>query len=261
MQITGEKVFNDSKVKGLYMNILFLLCGLISLFLSGVNAEEKWIEYSPSNMEQDWEVKQNGFNSRRLSKKAEKKFYTEGDAFVVESEYQSIAKYLCTKREFTDFILEAEFMTSDLKSCAFIGYHGQFLEMQWKKKGPKYQGLYKFTYGFGNWPKTTGEAEIRYHGAGKSLDENHKDVEIKKDTWHKVKIVVANDTIQHWFDGQLVAELKGVREVLKSKEVKSEDPMHGPIILGMTGHPKGQKYNITVKWRGVKVKDLTKVQN
>ena len=238
------------------MKNTFLLYGLLCLVNLGLNAEEKWIEFSPTNFEQDWEIKQNGFNSRRLSKKAEKKFYTEGDAFVVESEYQSIGKYLCSKRSFKNFILEAEFQVSDLRSCAFIGYHGQFLEMQWKQKGPKYEGLYKFSYGFGNWPKTTGEAEIRYTGAGKSLDENHKDIDIRKDIWHRVKIVVEKDRVQHWFDGQMVAEVKGMSGLLKSKEVKSEDPMKGPIILGMPGHPKGQKHNIKVKWRGVRVKEL-----
>lgn len=213
----------------------------------------QWIEFSPDKMTEEWEIKQNGFNSRRLSKKAQKKFYVEGDAFVVESEYQSIGKYLCSKKSFDDFILEAEFQVNDLRSCAFIGYHAQFLETQWKKKGPKYLGLHSFTYGFGKWPKTTGEAEIRYMGAGKSLDENHKEVQIQKDTWHKVKVVVQDDAVQHWFDGQLVAEFKDANQTLRSKGVKSEEPMKGPIVLGMPGHPKGQKHNIKVKWRGVRV--------
>ena len=191
-------------------------------------------------MEEEWEVKQNGFNSRRLNKKAVKKFYVEGDSFVVESEYQSAGKFLCSKRSFKDFILEAEFQVSDLRSCAFVGYHGQFLETQWKKKGPKYQGLHSFTYGFGNWLKVTGEAEIRYTGAGKSLDENHKDVQIQKDTWHKVKIVVQNDVVQHWFDGQMVAEFKDANKVLKEKGVKSEEPMKGLIILECQAIPKGR---------------------
>ena len=241
------------------MKIIYLLLSNILLF-SSLHAEnktdEKWIIYSPENFEQDWEVKQNGFNSRRLDKKSLKDFKVNDNAFTVESQYQSIGKFLCTKKSFTNFVLEAEFNVSDLRSCAFIGYHGQFLDTKWKGKGKTYKGLHCFTYGFGNWPKTTGEAEIRYTGAGKSLVEEHKDVQIKKDTWHKVKIVVANNSIQHWFDGQLVAELKQVQETLKGKSVKSPEPMKGPIILGMPGHPKGQKYEIAVKWRNVRVKEL-----
>ena len=226
-----------------------------SLIVS-VPPNDNWIYYSPDKIMPDWEVKQNGFNSRRLDKKSLKEFKVKDNAFTVESHYQSIGKFICTKKSFSNFVLEAEFMTSDLRSGAFIGYHGQFLDTQWKGKGKTYKGLHSFSYSFGNWPKTTGEAEIRYTGAGKSLVDDHKEVQIKKDTWHKVKIVVANNTIQHWFDGQLVAELKNVAEALKSKDVKSENPMKGPIILGMPGHPKGQKQVITVKWRDVRVKEL-----
>ena len=90
------------------MKIIYLLLSNILLF-SSLHAEnksdEKWIIYSPENFEQEWEVKQNGFNSRRLSKKAEKNFMTEGESFVVKSEYQSIGKYLCTKRSFSNFAL------------------------------------------------------------------------------------------------------------------------------------------------------------
>ena len=224
--------------------------------ISPAPAKDNWIMFSPERFQQDWEVKQNGFNSRRLDKKSLKEFIVKDNVFTVESHYQSIGKFLCTKKSFSNFVLEAEFHVSDLKSCAFIGYHGQFLDTKWKGKGKTYKGLHSFSYSFGIWPKTTGEAEVRYTGAGKSLVEDYKEVQIKKDTWHKVKIVVANNAIQHWFDGQLVAELKQVQETLKSKNVKSEDPMNGPIILGMPGHPKGQKHVITVKWRNVRVKEL-----
>jgi len=218
--------------------------------------QEKWITFSTDKFQQDWELKENGFNSRRLNKKSPKTFAVKDDAFAVESHYQSIGKFLCSKKSFSNFVLEAEFMTSDLRSGAFIGYHGQFLDKRWKGKGKLYKSLHSFSYGFGNWPQTTGEAEIRYTGS-KSLIPDHKDIQIKKDTWHKVKIVVDKDSIQHWFDGKLVAKLEKVRETLKSQNLeKSTDPMKGPIVLGMPGHPKGQKHLITVKWRDVRVKEL-----
>ena len=218
--------------------------------------KDGWINYSPSNFEQDWELKENGFNSRRLDKKSPKKFSAKGDVFIVESHYQSVGKFLCTKKSYNDFIFEAEVMTSDLRSCAFVGYHGQFLDTQWKGKGRKYKSLHGFSYGFGNWPKTTGEAEIRYTGS-KSLVTNHKEVEFQKNKWHKVKIIVNDNSIQHWFDGVLVAELKNVRETLESnKLLKSDEPMRGPIVLGMPGHPKGQKQVISVQWRKIRVKAL-----
>jgi hypothetical protein len=240
---------------------LHLICLSVCLLMSSYNSvnattENDWKDYSPSNFEEDWELKENGFNSRRLNKKSPKNFSVKEDAFVVESHYQSIGKFLCTKKTYNNFIFEAEVMTSDLRSCAFVGYHGQFLDTQWKGKGRKYKSLHGFSYGFGNWPKTTGEAEIRYTGS-KSLIADHKEVEFQKNKWHKVKIVVKDNSIQHWFDGLLVAELKNVRETLESnKLLKSDEPMRGPIVLGMTGHPKGQKQVISVKWRNVRVKAL-----
>ncbi|MDD7984639.1 DUF1080 domain-containing protein [Lentisphaera marina] len=236
-----------------------ILCLLASSFAWSNNVsglEGEWSHYSPSNFEQEWEVKENGFNSRRLSKKSQKVFSVKEDVFTVESEYQSIGKFLCTKKSYTDFIFEAEVMTNNLRSGAFVAYHAQFLDKKWKGKGRTYKSLYGFTYGFGNWPQTTGEAEIRYTGS-KSLIADHKEVEFQTNKWHKVKIVVKDNTIQHWFDSVLVAELNDVRETLKSQKLdKSEDPMKGPIVLGMPGHPKGQKDLITVKWKNVRVKEL-----
>ena len=84
------------------------------MFMPLYSEDETWIELTPDRFEVDWELKENGFHSRRLSKTAVKKIEATQDEFVMESQYQSRGKFLCSKKVFSDFVLEAEVKVNDL---------------------------------------------------------------------------------------------------------------------------------------------------
>ncbi len=205
---------------------------------------------SPVFAEEGWKDLFNGKNLRGWESKNGKAIYTvENGAIVGTTVPGEPNSFLCTKKEYEDFILEFEFFGSPtmnsgvmFRALSFAEYknyrvHGYQCELEDEGQGRDWSGgIYDEARRGWLYPMKGDEAW------GKTFGEQSKTV-WKDGEWNLIRVKCVGESIQTWVNGQQRADLK--------------DDMTAKGFIGLQVHGVGdRKETMQVKWRNIRIKKL-----
>lgn len=217
---------------------------IAALILTGV------IAAAPAHSEDGWKDLFNGKNLRGWEQKDGKAIYTvENGAIVGTTVPKEPNSFLCTKKKYSDFILEFEFFASPtmnsgvmfraLSAADYQDYrvHGYQCELEDEAQSRDWSGgIYDEARRGWLYPKKGDEA------FGKAFGEQSKSI-WKDGEWNRIRIKCEGDSIQTWINGQQRADLK--------------DDMTAKGFIGLQVHGVGDRdQTMQVKWRNIRIKKL-----
>ncbi|MBI1372738.1 MAG: DUF1080 domain-containing protein [Phycisphaera sp.] len=201
------------------------------------------------------------FNGKDLDNFEQKggvaKYSIEGDAIVGQSVPNTPNSFLCTKKIYTDFILEYEFKAVDLNSGVQIRsnahdkevteagkkiaagrVHGYQIEIDADKLNRMWVGGI-YDEGRRGWlfPGAKGGDAAAVTEQGKKL--------YKVGDWNKIRVEAKGDSIKTWLNGEPRAEIT--------------DDLTPSGFIGLQVHGVGKKTEPEfVRWRNLRIKELSK---
>ena len=160
--------------------------------------------------------------------------------------------FMCTTKEYGDFVLEFEFKVAKEMNSG-VQFRSQFyktdteIEIAGKKKKFPADRVHGYQYEIDPSPRayTGGVYDEARRGWLKDLKDNaaaHK--AFKQDDWNSARIECKGDTIKTWINGVAAAELK---DNLTPK---------GVIALQVHGIGKGKNPGEEIRWRNIRIKEL-----
>lgn len=200
--------------------------------------------------EDGWRDLFNGKNLKGWESKNGKAIYTVEDGAIVGTTVpKEPNSFLCTKKEYSDFILEFEFfgsptmnsgvMIRGLSNADYKDYrvHGYQCELEDEGQDRDwFGGIYDEARRGWLFPAKDDEAH------GKAFGEASKKI-WKDGQWNTVRIKCEGDSIQTWINGQQRADLK--------------DDMTASGFIGLQVHGVGDRTEtMQVKWRNIRIKKL-----
>lgn len=221
------------------MTVVIAICGVA---LTGV-AEEK---------EKGWTNLFNGKNLNGWEQKGGKAVYKVEDGAIVGTSVPNTSNsFLCTKKHYSDFVLEFDFLghpelnsgvqirSSSLEEYKKGRVHGYQCELEQEDQDRDWSGGI-YDEGRRGWllPKKDDEE------AGKKFGEQGKRL-WKKGEWNHVRIEAQGDRIKTWVNDELRADL--------------EDDMTATGFIGLQVHGVGEKTTpLSVRWKNIRIKKLGK---
>lgn len=197
-----------------------------------------------------WRDLFNGKNLKGWEQKNGKAIYSVENGVIVGTTVpKEPNSFLCTKKEYSDFILEFEFfgsptmnsgvMIRGLSNKNYKNYrvHGYQCELEDEAQERDWSGgIYDEARRGWLFPKK-GDDEW-----GKAFGDASKNI-YKDGEWNLVRVKCEGDSIQTWINGQQRADLKD------SKTAKG--------FIGLQVHSVGdRKETMQVKWRNIRIKKL-----
>jgi hypothetical protein len=202
-----------------------------------ISAEE-WTDITPDASMDGW-VQRNG----------EAKFTVEDGVVIGTSVPNTPNSFLCTEKEYRNFILEFEFMGHpelnsgvQIRSESKPGYkdgrvHGYQVELEQEGRDRDWSGGI-YDEGRRGWldpMKGDTEAEKAFGESGVTIWKNGE--------WNKVRVEAKGDRIRTWVNGEPRADLT--------------DDMTPKGFIGLQVHGVGNKTEpMTVKWRNIRIQEL-----
>lgn len=160
--------------------------------------------------------------------------------------------FMCTTKEYGDFVLEFEFkVAKDMNSG--VQFRSQFyktdteIEIDGKKKKFPADRVHGYQYEIDPSPRayTGGIYDEARRGWLKDLKDNAAAQKaFKQDDWNSARIECKGDSIKTWINGVAAAELK---DTLTPK---------GIIALQVHGIAKGKNPGEEIRWRNIRIKEL-----
>jgi hypothetical protein len=160
--------------------------------------------------------------------------------------------FMCTTKEYGDFVLEFEFkVAKDMNSG--VQFRSQFyktdteIEIDGKKKKFPADRVHGYQYEIDPSPRayTGGIYDEAKRGWLKDLKENPAAQKaFKQDDWNSARIECKGDSIKTWINGVAAAELKDGLTV------------KGVIALQVHGIGKGKNPGEEIRWRNIRIKEL-----
>jgi hypothetical protein len=204
----------------------------------------------PATAEKDWKSLFNGKNLKGWESKNGKAIFTvENGAIVGRTVANEPNSFLCTKREYKDFVLEFEFFGSPtmnsgvmfraLSTADYKDYrvHGYQCELEDEGQDRDWSGgIYDEARRGWLYPMKGDEV------LGKAFGEESKSI-WKDGEWNLIRIRCEGDSIKTWVNGQQRANLK--------------DGMTAKGFIGLQVHGVGdRKETMQVRWRNIRIKKL-----
>jgi hypothetical protein len=196
------------------------------------------------------------FNGKNLegweqhSGKAE--YRVEDGAIVGKTVAGTGNSFLCTKKEYGDFILELEFKVADGMNSG-IQFRSQFytrdteIEIAGKKKKFPADRVFGYQYEIDPSPRayTGGVYDEARRGWLFDLKDNEAARKaFKNGEWNKARIECRGDHIQTWING------------VKAADFRDSMTLKGIIALQVHGIGKGKPPGEEVRWRNIRIKEL-----
>jgi hypothetical protein len=196
------------------------------------------------------------FNGKNLegweqhSGKAE--YRVEDGAIVGKTVAGTGNSFLCTKKEYGDFILELEFKVADGMNSG-IQFRSQFytrdteIEIAGKKKKFPADRVFGYQYEIDPSPRayTGGVYDEARRGWLFDLKDNEAARKaFKNGEWNKARIECRGDHIQTWING------------VKAADFRDSMTLKGIIALQVHGIGKGKPPGDEVRWRNIRIKEL-----
>jgi hypothetical protein len=196
------------------------------------------------------------FNGKNLegweqhSGKAE--YRVEDGAIVGKTVAGTGNSFLCTKKEYGDFILELEFKVADGMNSG-IQFRSQFytkdteIEVAGKKKKFPADRVFGYQYEIDPSPRayTGGVYDEARRGWLFDLKDNEAARKaFKNGEWNKARIECRGDHIQTWING------------VKAADFRDSMTLKGIIALQVHGIGKGKQPGDEVRWRNIRIKEL-----
>ncbi|MEK0450885.1 MAG: hypothetical protein RL088_3153 [Verrucomicrobiota bacterium] len=160
--------------------------------------------------------------------------------------------FMCTTKEYRDFVLEFEFkVAKDMNSG--VQFRSQFyktdteIEIDGKKKKFPADRVHGYQYEIDPSPRayTGGIYDEARRGWLKDLKDNAAAQKaFKQDDWNSARIECKGDSIKTWINGVAAAELK---DGLTRK---------GVVALQVHGIGKGKNPGEEIRWRNIRIKEL-----
>lgn len=160
--------------------------------------------------------------------------------------------FMCTTKEYRDFVLEFEFkVAKDMNSG--VQFRSQFyktdteIEIDGKKKKFPADRVHGYQYEIDPSPRayTGGIYDEARRGWLKDLKDNAAAQKaFKQDNWNSARIECKGDSIKTWINGVAAAELK---DGLTRK---------GVVALQVHGIGKGKNPGEEIRWRNIRIKEL-----
>ncbi len=207
-------------------------------FAPVIHAEEEWVDLFNGKDLENWEVKGGAAT-----------YHIEGDAIVGVSAPNTENTFLCTKKHYSDFILEFEALASptmnsgcQVRSNSLPDYkdgrvHGYQIEMEDENNPRKWPGGI-YDEGRRGWLYPTKENEdlaAKFSEQGKTVWKNGE--------WNHYKVEAIGDSIKTWVNGELRADLT--------------DDMTPSGFIALQVHGVGDKTEpMQVKWRNIRIKEV-----
>ena len=160
--------------------------------------------------------------------------------------------FMCTTKEYGDFVLEFEFKVAKEMNSG-VQFRSQFyktdteIEIAGKKKKFPADRVHGYQYEIDPSPRayTGGVYDEARRGWLKDLKDNAAAQKaFKQDDWNSARIECKGDTIKTWINGVAAAELK---DNLTPK---------GVIALQVHGIGKGKNPGEEIRWRNIRIKEL-----
>lgn len=160
--------------------------------------------------------------------------------------------FMCTTKEYGDFVLEFEFKVAKGMNSG-VQFRSQFyktdteIEIAGKKKKFPADRVHGYQYEIDPSPRayTGGVYDEARRGWLKDLKDNAAAQKaFKQDDWNSARIECKGDTIKTWINGVAAAELK---DNLTPK---------GVIALQVHGIGKGKNPGEEIRWRNIRIKEL-----
>lgn len=205
---------------------------------AGIAGAAEWVNITPDKDLSDW-VRRGGVAN-----------YTVEDGVVTGSSVPNTGNtFLCTKKEYENFVLEFEFMSHptlnsgvQIRSESKQDYkngrvHGYQVELEQEEQVRDWSGgIYDEARRGWLDPMKDDEA------AGKAFGE--VGVKIwKEGAWNKIRVEAKGDSIRTWVNGEARADLK--------------DDMTPKGFIALQVHGVGDKKEpMSVKWRNIRIQEL-----
>lgn len=226
--------------------LLLLIAGLSSLLWSGCAtdkaAKDGWVTLFNGKNFDDWE--QHGG-------KAE--YRVENGAVVGKTVPNTPNSFMCTKRQYGDFILELEFkvaptMNSGIQFRSEVFDKETEVAIDGKKRKIPADRVHGYQYEIDPSPRAYSAGVYDEGRRGWLFDlKNNPEAQkaFKQGEWNKTRIECRGDHIQTWING------------VKAADFKDSMTLKGLIALQVHGvgkKPPGDE----VSWRNIRLKDLSK---
>jgi hypothetical protein len=203
-------------------------------------AEQGWVSLFDGKTLDGWEVK-SGYATYRV----------EDGAIVGTTAEKSPNTFLCTKKEYCDFVLEFE-VKCDPALNSGVQFRSHAYQKEVSKEGVNPQGK-KVTrtwpagrvYGYQAEIADTGNAGRIYDEAARAtwLDTAPEDKSVyKADDWNKYRIECQGDHIRTWVNGVLRADIHDSRDKCG--------------LIGLQVHQVNPYKKLEVRWRNIRIKEL-----
>jgi hypothetical protein len=208
-------------------------------FAPVLHAEEEWVPLFNGKDIDDWEIKGGAAT-----------YHVEGDAIVGVSAPNTQNTFLCTKKHYSDFILEFEALASptmnsgcQIRSNSLPDYkdgrvHGYQIEMEDENNPRKWTGGI-YDEGRRGWLYPNKEEDealaAKFSEQGQTLWKNGE--------WNHYRIEAIGDSIKTWVNGELRADLT--------------DDMTPSGFIALQVHSVGDKTEpLTVRWRNLRIQEV-----
>jgi hypothetical protein len=213
--------------------------GLIVAFaFTGLATAEEWVDITPTADMKDW-----------VQRGGDAKYNIEDGVVIGTSVPNTGNSFICTKKEYGDFILEFEFTGHpelnsgvQIRSESKADYkdhrvHGYQVELEQENRDRYWSGgIYdEARRGWIDPLKGDTEAEKAFGESGKKI--------WKPGDWNTIRIEAKGDRIRTWVNGEVRADL--------------QDDMTPKGFIALQVHGVGgNKKPMKVKWRNIRMKEL-----
>ena len=189
------------------------------------------------------------FRGYKLEGMPDQGWVIEGDALHIKP--KSRVPDLITKEKYSDFDLRFEWKVS---SGANSGIMYRVAEGKGAAyfTGPEYQILEDSNHGDGKNPKTSSGALYAL------VPCNDKKTLKPVGEWNTTRIVIEDNKVQHWLNGEKVVSYEWASDEIKGLIANSKFKKWERFMTQDTGHIAFQNHNDAVWFRNIKIKDLSK---
>jgi hypothetical protein len=173
-----------------------------------------------------------------IKRSGEAKYRVEDGAIVGQAVLNTPNTFLCTTRDYTDFILEYDFKCDprlnsgvQIRSNSVSGYHQGRVHGYQVEIDPTERALTCGIYD-----------EDRRGWMCDPMDKAAAKKACKPDDWNQVRVEARGDSIKTWLNGVAVADWK--------------DSLTRTGFIGLQVHSTDIKDTLEVRWRNLRIKDL-----
>lgn len=239
----------DFKMKMMNQPFQITLLAAAALLLIGVSGSRSLADQTSEpapNAEDGWEILFDGTSTDALRGWKTDKFPGEGYRIEADGSLHAMdgSKDFITRKKYTDFDLRWQWKLSKgansgvMIRVAEIGAHPH-------DTGPEYQiiddpRIHKYSTG-SLYDMITPSDNARINPAGK---------------WNTSRIVVKNNNVQHYLNGELIVEYTWASDEIKQLIAKSKFKNWRGFMQQDTGHIGFQSHGKDIWFRDIKIKDL-----